>query len=432
MACAGELLRSGRLAQAREQLAREPADPRTLYLLSLLYRYDDDYARERAVITRALAMDGGNAYMRGRQAWYDLPSFGRVVPRRPLILPRDPDKTPEPETLDQLCIVTAGGSDEPFRQLLIELLESLEATRLYRDAPVYIIDSGLTDQDRHFLMVRFPQIRSIRDPGWDVDTGGMSLGYKATTARVFMNRHFPGHRFYLWIDTDCWVQDELALDELLSLARSQGIGICPDAVPSRMLYATFPAPPGFMDAGFLRAPPGTDALFCIDAAGPTFDDLQRVFLELHRHSGFTHFIGQFAMNVILRRDGREAVQADAQRVLLNVSINELSGCPLVDEDDRILNLRGEIAGVPHLTWNTKFLSPYRRPFIRSTSSSISLAYANHVEGLFWNDALPASEDIRYTSLCYRTWPWADKPLLRALLTETIVDPDAPRGWPLVV
>lgn len=414
---ATRLIRHGQFALAREMLQYESGNQRALYLLSLLYRYDDDYERELETVTRSLDMDGNSAYMRERLAWHNLPFLNRVVPRRALDLPRDPDATPTQEMLDQLCIVTTGGSDEPFRQLLIELLESLAATRLYKDTPVYIFDAGISDEDRQFLLTRFKQIRGIRDPGWDVDVGELKDGYKATTARIFMNKHFPGHRYYLWIDTDCWVQNELAIDELILLAHEQGLGICPDAVPSREFYSMIPAPARYKDAAFLQAPPATDALFCIDAATPTFDEFQRVFLELYAFGGFTHFLGQFVINVLMRRDGRELKQTDLQRVLYNISVNVLAGCPVLDESNRILNTRKELVGFPHLTWHTKVFSPYCRPFLRSSSAALSVEYANEIETLFWKDELEAREDVTYASVCYRTWPWADKPQLVRLLTD---------------
>lgn len=412
---AERLLREGNFAPAKRLLENESGDQHALYLLSLLYRHDDAYDRELEVVKRSLETDGSDSYMRARLAWHDLPLFDRVVPRKPLDLPRDPAATPTPEMLDQLCFVTTGGSDEPFRQLLVELLESLEATRLYRDVPVYIFDAGLSDDDKHFLMGRFSQIREIRDPGWDVDAGDLKNGYKATTARVFMNKHFPGHRYYMWIDTDCWVQDELAIDELLRLAHRQGIGICPDAIPSRIYYEPLPTPARYKDVAFLHAPPATDALFCIDATSGTFEEFQRVFLDLYQYAGFFHFMGQFAINVILRTDGRELQQADLQRVLYNISVNVLAGCPLLDASNRLLNCRREVVGFPHLTWHAKILTPYVRPFIKATGADISPAYANQVETLFWNGELLASDDITYASACYRTWPWADKGRLRELL-----------------
>lgn len=424
---AQQLLHAGDFAMAKSLLDAVPDDPLALRLLSLLYRYDDDYDKELEAVKRSLGMDGSDVYMQERLSWHALPLVDRVVPRRPLVLPRDPDSTPTHEMLDQLCFVTTGGSDEPFRQLLVELLESLEATRLYKDIPVYVFDAGLSDDDKHFLLNRFRQIRDIRDPGWDVDPGDLKDGYKATTARVFMNRHFPGHRYYLWIDTDCWVQDERALDDLVLAAHEQGIGICPDAVPSRKFYAAMPAPVHYLESAFLSGHPATDALFCIDAATGTFDDFQRVFLELYQHAGFYHFIGQFAINVILRNDGREAKLAGLQRVLHNVSVNELAGCPLLDANDHILDLQKEFAGVLHLTWNAKFLTPYHRPFIKSTAPDTSLEHSNAIELLFWRDQLPIRDDIRYASLCYRTWPWVDKPRLRALLLSGDAErsPDQP-------
>jgi hypothetical protein len=71
--------------------------------------------------------------------------------RPPLHLPLDLESIPSQSTLNDLCFVSAG--DSAYFELLVEMLESLKATRLYRDTPVNIIDCGLSNEERSYLYV---------------------------------------------------------------------------------------------------------------------------------------------------------------------------------------------------------------------------------------------------------------------------------------
>jgi hypothetical protein len=228
---AAQLITDGEIALALQMLEKETDNRQAYYWVSLLHRYEDEYDKEKKVIDKALALDSGNTYMRERLAWHNLPLFDRLVPRQPLRLPRDPKKIPSASTLDQLCFVTAGGSDTPYRECFIQLLESLRATQLYKEIPIMIMDTGLTDTDKTFIQKTFGPV-TIKDPEWDVDisasvqtSGGERLtkGLKACTARPFIPKHFPGYRYYFWIDTDVWIQDERCLDLMIDQAVRQGV-----------------------------------------------------------------------------------------------------------------------------------------------------------------------------------------------------------------
>ena len=422
---AKQLLKDQEFDIAKHMLEKETNDPEALYLLSLLYRYDDEYDKEKAVVAQALEIDGSNAYMRERLAWNNLPIFDRVVPRQPLHLPRDPKTIPSAEVLENLCFVTTGGSDEPFRQLLIELLESLEATQLYKNVPVYIFDAGFTDDDKNFLYGRFKNIKQIKDPGWDIDprkgfglhNKGNMNGYKAMTARPFIPKHFPGHRYYMWIDTDCWVQDERAIDTMVHLAVTQGVSICPDLIPQiRGLYHGHMMPEKYQVEEILSRHTLMNSVVCIDTKGDFFNLWQKYFLELYDLGKFNHFADQLSINLAMAQEGKNCVIPPLQETQLIVSSNY--GCPVLSEDKKtILNIQKNVVGFLHLTWYTKNpdYTPYRRPFLKSESKDLSKDHVHRIEGAFHRKLPVFDQDVVYASLCYRIWPWADKKTIKDLL-----------------
>ena len=226
-----QLIKDKEIDLAIKMLANLELSYQQLYLLSLLYRYEDRYEEEKAVIDLAFSLKFDKGYMKERLAWHKLPLFDRLVPRQKICLPRNPKKIPPQSVLSQLCFVTAGGSDTPFRECFIQLIESLKAISHYQNIPIMVIDTGLTDDDKVFIQKSFSNI-TIKDPGWDVDVPGIQQtshkiknlnGYKACSARPFIPIHFPGYRYYFWLDTDVWVQDARCLDLMIDQAISQGV-----------------------------------------------------------------------------------------------------------------------------------------------------------------------------------------------------------------
>ncbi len=104
---ARKLVQENEFEVAKQILEKEHQDLEALYLLSLLYRYDDDeYDKERVVIEKSLTLSADQNYMKERLKWHNLPIFDRIVPRKPLHLPRDPDTAPSAEVLENMCFVT--------------------------------------------------------------------------------------------------------------------------------------------------------------------------------------------------------------------------------------------------------------------------------------------------------------------------------------
>ena len=170
------------------------------------------------------------SYAQKRIEWHSRPLFHRdpekskVQPRLPINLPRSADHIPSEDALQSLCFVTGSGSDQPYFDLSIQLLESIKATRWYHHIPIKILDCGLNAVDKHYLEQRFKA--EVKDPGWDIDpqfARSLKIGWKGLTARPHIHKHFPGFQYYFWMDTDTWIQNEKVFDLFVSLCEKQGL-----------------------------------------------------------------------------------------------------------------------------------------------------------------------------------------------------------------
>lgn len=118
--------------------------------------------------------------------------------------------------MTEIAIVT--GADATYAGMLEECLRSIRDKPESRQVTLCLLDVGLGEhRDRLATLAD-----KLVEPGWDIDfparprTPGY---YRAMFARPFLPRHFPGHRLYLWIDADAWVQDWRAIELFIEGAR---------------------------------------------------------------------------------------------------------------------------------------------------------------------------------------------------------------------
>lgn len=218
--------------------------------LSKKYQKTYDFSKEKILIQKYIPEYSENKYFQTRLKWHERPLFHRdpkksqLIPRPSLHLDRDPFYTPSQEDLEKLCFVTTAGSDQPYFNLTIELLESLKATRLYKDIPIFMIDCGINDNDKDFLIKKFKVI--IKDPGWSIDPEIIIKkkknfnesfnfsGWKGCTERPWIHKHFPGYQYYFWLDPDLWIQDERCLDKFIYSCKKQKLGAALDCKYNRV------------------------------------------------------------------------------------------------------------------------------------------------------------------------------------------------------
>lgn len=123
-------------------------------------------------------------------------------------------------------IVTA--SDEKFSSLLLGLIASLlQWDRGLCDA-IGVLDCGLSESTLH--QVR-KHVTHIVTPDWDlaIDPSFRDAAphLRASLARPFLPKYFPGYDIYLWLDADTWLQERYAVNWFFQAAMNGAIGIVP-------------------------------------------------------------------------------------------------------------------------------------------------------------------------------------------------------------
>lgn len=411
-----QLITDNKFDSAKQILAsKKNANADSLYFLSLLFRYDDEYDQERKTIEQALTIDADNIYMRERLAWHELPLFDRMVPRQQLCLPRDPKTIPSPAILSQLCFVTAGGSDSPYYECLIQLLESLRATQLYKHVPIMVIDAGLNNSHKNFLTKTFSPV-TIVDPGWDVDvpkyaqtsSGNRSInGLKACSARPFIPKHFPGYKYYFWLDTDTWIQDERSLD--LMIDQAVEFGVSSTTHFAGRLDSNFTdswwdsvakewSPPEYRE--FLQGKTViAGGAFCLDVETNAFDHWQQYFSNIFEFKHQTFGPDEFSFLYTIHKHLPPKKYIDFRHVY---SLCDL-GAPIIKNGILSAPYSALPLGIIHFNGLRK-----DRYFMPMIESGVPVPIEINRQG-----NVP-----RYMrSVHYRTWPWADKPEILGLLMQ---------------
>jgi hypothetical protein len=117
--------------------------------------------------------------------------------------------------MTEIAIVT--GADANYAGMLEECLRSIRDKPESRQATLCLLDVGLKEhRDRLAALAD-----CVIEPGWDIDFPAQARTpgyYRAMFARPFLPRYFPGHRLYLWIDADAWVQDWRAVELFIEAA----------------------------------------------------------------------------------------------------------------------------------------------------------------------------------------------------------------------
>lgn len=437
---AAELIKGHQYELAIEMIKKEPNNQQASYLLSLLYRLLDRYGDEQKVVEQALDANASqDDYFQQRKAWHAQDTYKKMVARQPLHMPRDPLKIPDPEDIKKMCFITGG--DQNYYQLIVECVESIRTTNMYKDCDIYVLDCGLKDDQKQYLTETL-KVTSVYDPGWDVDVpltnqlneqGQLTnyptpIGFKCMVARPHMDKHFPGYQYYMWLDADVWVQDERAIDLYLHYAKTQGMGLSHhitfDIYDENNCYF---APPVLIPENktFLK---GKEAAivsaFCIDASTDIFDQWRKNFNENIKSQGFWWNTEEQTLGLTFhQRKLKHMVQHQNHSALVR------EGLPIVYDNDNILHSSrtSQILGTIHLSsgkWYHYFPSQKRMHPIRTEQE-----YQHHLQQYGWgvqreycfkHNILPEQLGIpnRHLISCrFRVWPWADKPELKELLSQ---------------
>jgi len=201
-----------------ELLEKQEKSDDIIYKLSLLYRYYDLYSKEKKLLDDAVSLGQNSKYVAKRLQWHSLPMSEKCVPRKKFNAERL--TTPKQESVDQLCFVLGG--DSRYFQMIYECVQSIKATKNYKEVPIFLMDGGFTDDDRNRAA---PLVDKILDMSEHASLLENITPLDATLGRCFADKLFPGFRFYFFLDGDTWIHDENALDRILCMTEQYGISV---------------------------------------------------------------------------------------------------------------------------------------------------------------------------------------------------------------
>jgi len=425
---------------AEKMLLNDSPHIQNTYLLSLLYRYTNQYAKEEALINQAISSNLINDYIKSRQKWFQHPLFERLETRQALILPKEPEKIPNTSTLEKLCIVTGGGSDRPYFYLLIQLLESLEISNTYKNVKKCIIDCGLNDEDKNYLLNNFSNI-DIKEPDLSFQLPEKierftQKGNWGILARPFLDKICPNFQYYMWLDTDSWVQDERALDNVLYDVVKNKIAVVGSHC-GRVYAGSFwerihktPIVPDYMRDFLLNSPSPllTGSCFCIDAINTNlFTKWGEYFTEQMENYGFHWGNDEITLNYTIHKHFSTPT---VRSLNYNFDLGG-RGLPRLkpDEPDVLYStINEEIIGIIHLCGMGL---PKQQPLwpcllypaaFNNDMFNRNLQRYHHIEKIC-NDnnvsphQINAEKESRITSCHFRTLPWRDKQDIFTLLQK---------------
>jgi lipopolysaccharide biosynthesis glycosyltransferase len=118
-------------------------------------------------------------------------------------------------------------ADEPYAQLLRDLLASLLPHRDALKFKIAVLDLGLTPATHAEIKTHVDHLVA---PQWMFKPHGKfesERKYLSRAARPFLPELVPGYATYIWLDADTWVQQRLGLEWLIDAARGVDIAAVP-------------------------------------------------------------------------------------------------------------------------------------------------------------------------------------------------------------
>lgn len=119
------------------------------------------------------------------------------------------------------------GGDSKYFPLIKDLVNSLRGFRSPQELNIYVMDAGLTAEQRDRLVSAHGAI--ILDVEWHFDIAAHRIRgrdhLKVQIARAFLDRYVDQGSLLAWIDADAWVQDIAALDMAFDAAASGKLAI---------------------------------------------------------------------------------------------------------------------------------------------------------------------------------------------------------------
>lgn len=435
------LLQQSEFTLALEILASETDNKEALYYRSLVYRYFDRYDRELTVLAEAFKIDQTNAYINKRLSWHKTPWFERLVPRQPLYLPAPSHKIPSADTLAQMCFVTTSSGLNTHFRLLVQQIESIKATQHYKNIPICVLDAGLTTAQKKILEEHFEKL-TIKVPTSNLSEPDRPNALINTAMeQAFMNEHFPGYRFYMWLANDAWIQSENSIHDFLYNARIYGAGlVLRDHEPTwrygegwTKINAENHIYPQTYDEFLNERHYYTWGAFCIDAKTDLFRLWQQALTEVHKQYGFQ--IGHEKITLIYAAHKYKPIESIPPLDHAHCFNTHSEGLPVLGPLPHVLYVPSTLQpiGIIHFDDNSSLAAHPIIPFYKTqeaiTSEGVYLqkmisqnilaqTHTNKVRG----DMIKLSGELAqiptFIGSChYRTWPTEDKKEIQDLFSS---------------
>jgi len=117
-------------------------------------------------------------------------------------------------------------SDEKYFHLLNELIDSIKSFSQSSEVDMCILDAGMNDSQLEILKSKVTEIKKAE---WDIAVPDSKIKnrewLKSQISRAFLPKYFPDYENYIWIDSDAWVNDWVAIDLLIRGCEEKSLAI---------------------------------------------------------------------------------------------------------------------------------------------------------------------------------------------------------------
>jgi hypothetical protein len=229
--------------------------------------------------------------------------------------------------------------DRRFAGLLRGLLSTLEPVLADPAVDLACFDIGLGEEDLAWLS---NYTSAVRQPGihFGLNADDHSLPLRSFLARPFLREYFPGYDYYVWIDSDVWLQDPSVVARYLDGAARHGLAIAHEEErgyrfqPWLFSWTAkhFLLGYGVLTGGYLLARAHVNAgFFALAADAPHWEAWVRRYEAALRRTGKLVPHDQFALNHALHGRGKNRLSA----TLLDPGFNWICdrGTPMWNDRD---------------------------------------------------------------------------------------------------
>ena len=117
-------------------------------------------------------------------------------------------------------------ADSNYFELLIELINSLNAHDKKKSVSICVLDAGLTEEQNKIIK---DKVYSVKKAEWDIEVPNYKTAgkewLKSQVSRAFLPNYFPEFKKYLWIDCDAWVNDWSSVELYFKACENGKLGI---------------------------------------------------------------------------------------------------------------------------------------------------------------------------------------------------------------